>query len=47
MKQWIKKWWCIFIHKKETKLVVFKDDLFVVSERKFEGCTKCDIWRRM
>jgi hypothetical protein len=49
LKTWIKKWKCIFLHEKEIReLDLDKESgCFMWGFERFEGCTKCDIWRRM
>jgi hypothetical protein len=49
MKKWIKKWWCIFIHKKEIRQLDVNNEtgMFYWGFERFEGCSKCDVWRRL
>lgn len=49
LKQWIKKWRCIFFHDKGIRIIDIPNekDLFLWGSDLYKGCDKCDIWRRL
>lgn len=41
------RWWCILFHKKVVKELRIPGHIFTIQMGKYEGCVKCDLWRRV
>ena len=47
MKRLFTIWKCIFLHKKEVRLLSLPDHTFNFEIGRYKGCRECDVWRRI